>query len=133
MFLWWRDVIIEGVTRAITRLSCTLAPLRHDAVHRLRGDVFLRLVLGLLQRFAFPADVHQIADGLQIGVVGRDQVLGGKWPPVPTADGAFKHPFDPWELPLFNTLVLLTSATTVTWAHHSLLTGNRRGLLPGLR
>jgi cytochrome c oxidase subunit III len=80
----------------------------------------------------FPADVHKIADGLQIGVVGRDQVLGGKWPPVPTADGTFRHTFDPWELPLFNTLVLLTSATTVTWAHHSLMNGNRRGLIIGL-
>jgi cytochrome c oxidase subunit 3 len=51
---------------------------------------------------------------------------------VPTSDGTFKHTFDPWELPLFNTLVLLTSATTVTWAHHSLMTGNRRGLITGL-
>ena len=39
---------------------------------------------------------------------------------------------DPWHLPLFNTLVLLTSGTTVTWAHHALLHNDRDGLKKGL-
>jgi cytochrome c oxidase subunit 3 len=40
--------------------------------------------------------------------------------------------FDPWHLPLVNTLILLTSGTTVTWAHHALLNNDRRGLKWGL-
>ena len=40
--------------------------------------------------------------------------------------------FDPWHLPLLNTLLLLTSGTTVTWAHHALLENDRQGLKYGL-
>jgi cytochrome c oxidase subunit III len=68
----------------------------------------------------------------------RTAVLGGQWPPIPSADtgvsglGDFQHTFNPWGLPLVNTLILLLSGTTVTWAHHSLLHNDRRGLVWGL-
>ena len=38
----------------------------------------------------------------------------------------------PWDLPFINTLVLLTSGTTVTWAHHALREGKRDQLIAGL-
>ncbi|QIQ86665.1 cytochrome c oxidase subunit 3 [Erythrobacter sp.] len=54
-------------------------------------------------------------------------VIGGVWPPK-----AIEEVLDPFALPLLNTLILLCSGTTVTWAHHSLIHGDRKGLKQGL-
>ena len=48
------------------------------------------------------------------------------WPPPHV------ETFDPFHLPLINTLILLLSGTTVTWAHHALQTGDRKGARNGL-
>jgi cytochrome c oxidase subunit 3 len=52
--------------------------------------------------------------------------VGGVWPPKGI------EVLDPWGFPLLNTLILLCSGTTVTWAHHSLIHGDRNGLKAGL-
>jgi cytochrome c oxidase subunit 3 len=56
----------------------------------------------------------------------RVEHTGGIWPPKGL------HVFDAWHLPLLNTLILLTSGTTITWAHHALLHGDREGVKKGL-
>ncbi len=48
------------------------------------------------------------------------------WPPTGV------ETFDPFHLPLINTLVLLLSGTTVTWAHHALQHDDRQGAKLGL-
>src|SRR5437016_8994879 len=37
-----------------------------------------------------------------------------------------------WEVPLLNTIILLSSGASITWAHHSLIAGNRKGVLIGV-
>ena len=55
------------------------------------------------------------------------EVVGGVFPPK-----AIEAVMDPFDQPLLNTLILLCSGTTVTWAHHSLIHGDREGLKLGL-
>ncbi len=51
----------------------------------------------------------------------------GQWPP-PSIET-----FDPWHLPLINTLILLCSGCAATWAHHALVhENNRKDLANGL-
>ncbi len=55
------------------------------------------------------------------------------WPTNGPADvGGEFEPMGAFGLPLLNTLILLTSGVTVTWAHHGLLAKKRDQLIKGL-
>lgn len=53
------------------------------------------------------------------------------WPSSGPKGAAFT-PMGPWGIPAINTLILLTSGATVTWAHWGLLKENRGQLVVGL-
>lgn len=52
--------------------------------------------------------------------------MGCCWPPSGI------EPLNPFSVPLLNTAVLLASGVTVTWAHHSMMEGDRSGSIQGL-
>lgn len=52
--------------------------------------------------------------------------LGAHWPPQGI------EALSPYEIPLLNTVILLSSGAAVTYAHHSLIQGNRRGTIIGI-
>jgi cytochrome c oxidase subunit 3 len=104
MVPWWRDVIHEGRTGHHT-----------DVVSKgLRIGMALFITSEVLFFFAFfwayfwgalypPMDVE-----------------GYTWLP----EGV--HPVETWDIPFLNTLILLLSGCTVTWAHHCVREGDNR-------
>ena len=106
MWVWWADVVREGNGRDHTPV--VRIGLRYGMVFFIVSEVMFFLVWfwAYFSSALFPAS--------------------GIWPPAGT------ETFDPWHLPLLNTLILLTSGATVTWAHHALLQGDRKGLIYGL-
>jgi cytochrome c oxidase subunit 3 len=117
MFGWWVDVIREAQRGDHTRV--VQLHLRYGMIMFIASEVmfFVAWFWAFFDASLFTGEAAQYA---------RVAFTGGEWPPAGT------EVLDPWHLPLVNTLILLTSGTTVTWAHHSLLHNNREGLKWGL-
>jgi cytochrome c oxidase subunit 3 len=120
---WWRDVIREA-EREGHHTPVVQIGLRYGMALFIASEVMF-----FAAWFWAYFDVSLYPGGPEAAhLIGRTEVLGGQWPPVGWEDKIF----DPWDIPFLNTLILLSSSLTVTWAHHSLREGRRKRLVQGL-
>jgi cytochrome c oxidase subunit 3 len=107
---WWRDVVAESVTEGRHRPVVKLS-LRYGVLLFIIADAMF-FAAWFWAYFNFSLFPH-------------DAALTG-WPPQGVVT------FDPWQLPLLCTVILLTSGTTMNWAHHAIQTGDRRDVILSL-
>ena len=139
MIGWWRDIIKESLrgenTSTVVRLG-----LRYGMILFIVSEVmfFAAWFWAFFDAslFTHAGQAITLADGSQMTNINGDPAFlrndfrqhftGGVWPPQGI------DPLNPWGLPLINTLILLLSGTTVTWAHYAVQKGDQKGLVQGL-
>ncbi|HYZ47303.1 MAG TPA: cytochrome c oxidase subunit 3 [Sphingomonas sp.] len=120
MYSWWSDVIREA--HAGDHTPVVQLHLRYGMILFIASEVmfFVGWFWAWFDFSLFPVPL-EFKDGAVTVVQGA-----AHWPPKGLAV------IDPFAFPLLNTLILLCSGTTVTWAHHALIHGDRDGLKKGL-
>ena len=111
MFGWWSEVIAES--RGGDHTPVVQLGLRYGFIFFIMSEVmfFAAWFWSFFKHALYPMEAFS----------------EGQWPP-PSIET-----FDPWHLPLINTLILLCSGAAATWAHHALVhENNRRDMAFGL-
>ncbi len=108
--LWFRDIIREATFRR-----------EHTATVKL-GFRYGMLLFIASEVMFFAAFFWAFFDASLFPTAA----IGNIWPPAGIAT------INPFDLPFLMTMILLLSGCTVTWAHASLIDGNKRDLIRGL-
>jgi cytochrome c oxidase subunit III len=119
MYGWWRQVIIEA--HAGDHTPVVQLHLRYGMILFIASEVMFFVAWFWI--FFEMALFHHVRT---LSAIDDVKTAWATWPPrgIETVPA--------FQLPLVNTLTLLLSGTTVTWAHHALQTGDRKGAKIGL-
>lgn len=109
-YQWWRDVVRESTLQGLHTLKVRIG-LKWGIILFIISEIFFFVSF-------FWAFFHR-----SLTPTGE---IGALWPPVAI------DAFNPFQVPLLNTAVLLTSGVTVTWAHHSLIQASHQQSFQGL-
>ena len=123
MYAWWKQVVEES--HAGDHTPVVTIGLRYGVIMFITSEVmfFSAWFWSFFKHAIYPM---QDEEGLATLAGATSRMPDGIWPP------AGIETFDPWHLPLINTLILLTSGCAATWAHHAVMEDDREGLKWGL-
>ncbi|RYE05703.1 MAG: cytochrome c oxidase subunit 3 [Rickettsiaceae bacterium] len=109
LYMWWHNIINEGDTHHTEQVRAGL-----------RIGMGLFIISEMMFFFAFFFAYFR-SSIFPVGILDGVWVIkNGIWPPVGI------ETFDPWDVPFINTLILLLSGTTVTWAHYAMEENNQK-------
>ena len=123
MFGWWADVIKES--RQGDHTPVVSLGLRYGMVLFIASEIMF--FAGFFWMFFEMALFNEARTLIpEFGNWTDTAAAWSTWPPRGV------EVLDAWQLPLLNTVILLLSGTTVTWAHHALQVGDRNAAKIGL-
>jgi cytochrome c oxidase subunit 3 len=101
--IWWKNIIKENKTKGYHLMPVTLG-------------IKIGIILFILSEVLFFTSFFWAFFHRRM----RPNIeIGQKWPPITV------NPFNPINIPLLNTIILLSSGASITWAHHSIIKNNQ--------